>query len=207
MKRALALTLLIIISIMLLAGCGGRAYDPEASRSVITPLPATPHPTAPTGIPEPTETPEETAPPEETAAQDAGELTSGVGFVTTSDLNVRESPSTSAKVVGKLPLNKRVKVLERDGGHGWCKIDFDGKEAYIAERYVEIVGKDSVGKATVNVDDLNMRSQPLPDAEVLGKLAKGTKLDVYLKDAGEGWTLVAYDDRLVYVATKYVDIK
>ena len=69
-----------------------------------------------------------------------------------------------------------------------------------------MVPGESKKTATVNTNDLNMRSQPLSNSTVIGRLSKGTKVDVYVEDAGEGWTIIGYDDKLVYVASRYLDM-
>lgn len=205
MKRIVYI-ILAVLTVLALAGCssGGPEVEIDTPDVVVT-LPPDVEPNVPAGAPTGAPViPEGSTPPEEEAMP---EVKGKLGFITTDELNVRAEASTEAEALGKLPICKRVDVLAEDDGAGWCKIDYEGKEAYVASRYVKVLDVTSrIGTAEVQTDDLNMRSEPISNAEVVGKLAKGTVLDVYVKDAGEGWTLVAHEDRLVYVASRYLDI-
>jgi peptidoglycan endopeptidase LytE len=51
-------------------------------------------------------------------------------------LNVRQQPSTSSRILGKLLYGMMVDVLE--SGQEWTKIAFSGTEAYVASEYITV---------------------------------------------------------------------
>ena len=51
-------------------------------------------------------------------------------------LNVRESPSTGAKVIGGLPYGTAVEVRGYTGGSVWAIISYYGATAYVQSRYL-----------------------------------------------------------------------
>lgn len=53
--------------------------------------------------------------------------------VTTETLNVRETASSSGKILGKLKQGDKVEVLGET--NGWLKINYNGKQAYISKQY------------------------------------------------------------------------
>lgn len=56
--------------------------------------------------------------------------------VTAEQLNIRETPSTTAKIVGKLKNNSAVTVYSVNK-NGWAKIKYKKKTAYISAHYIK----------------------------------------------------------------------
>lgn len=145
-----------------------------------------------------------------TSASAPGTMPSGataVGYVTSSDLNVRSEASSGSDdtILGKLPLNQKVYIMEQDVGNSWAKILYNGSEAYVSNLYVKIVDNYTVKDATVTTDELNARAGSSSSTESLFKLPLNTKVS-YISDAGNGWSLVEYNDRIFFVATDYLEI-
>ena len=58
-------------------------------------------------------------------------------YKTTGYLNVRSFPSSSSKVRGVLKKGKKIKVLQLNGD--WCRINYGGKEGWVASKYLKKV--------------------------------------------------------------------
>ena len=145
-----------------------------------------------------------------------------VSIDSNSTLNVRTSPNTSSSVVTKIAANTKVEVLS--DSNGWSKIKVNGKQGYVASKYLSdtvSTVKESTPKADatpkvstketktetmyVNVDQgssLNMRNKPSNSGSVIVKLAKGVEVTAY--SDSNGWTKVKVYGKEGYVATKYL---
>ena len=55
-------------------------------------------------------------------------------FVSASSLNLREAPSTGARVLNRLPHNTRVLAGERRGG--WVQVSANGQVGWVNEQYL-----------------------------------------------------------------------
>lgn len=95
--------------------------------------------------------------------------------------------------------------MEQDVGNSWAKILYNGSEAYVSNLYIKIVDNYTVKDATVTTDNLNARAGSSSSTESLLKLPLNTKVS-YISDAGNGWSLVEYNDKIFFVATDYLDI-
>lgn len=151
-----------------------------------------------------------------------------LGVVTTdsTDLNVRERPSSNAKLLGSIPKGAYVNVRELDGYTDWYKVEYSEKNliGYASAKYITDSNKISsvnnnssssntkvVGKVITQNDPLNMRSAPDTNAEIVYKIPKGDYVEI-LSDLGE-WLYVRYyknDNSPVYdgyVSSKYIEKK
>lgn len=59
-----------------------------------------------------------------------------VGIVVSSSLNVREQPSATAPLLGKLEKGQKVDVYKVDGF--WVEIRYNGRSAYVHKRYLKL---------------------------------------------------------------------
>lgn len=125
------------------------------------------------------------------------------------NLNIRKEPSTSGKLVGKLPKNSACEILDEEDG--WVHITSGEVEGYVSGEYL-ITGMEAVAKARelvqkkakVTCDSLKVREEASTEAEVIMTVAKGEKLDVIEED-GE-WVKVDLDGQEVYVFGEYVEV-
>lgn len=107
---------------------------------------------------------------------------SQVGIVIGDEINVRKSPSTSSQVLDQLPKGAQVSILS--SSDGWYKVSRDGIVGWASSEFVSIKQVSSKsGKITS--EDVNLRSEPTTDAEVLTTLSSGTKVSVYSRS--ENW--------------------
>ena len=125
------------------------------------------------------------------------------------NLNIRKEPSTSGKLVGKLPQNAACEILDEEDG--WVHIISGEVEGYVSGEYL-LTGMEAVvkarelvqKKAKVTCDSLKVREEASTEAEVIMTVAKGEKLDVVEED-GE-WVKVDLDGQEVYVFGEYVEV-
>lgn len=133
----------------------------------------------------------------------------GIANVESGNLNVRETPSTEGKMVGKMPKDSACEVLETL--EGWARIKSGEVEGYVSLDYL-LTGPDAKLKAgelvhtvaLVNTDGLNVREQPNTESAVLTQVPQGEELE-YVETL-DGWIKVAIDSDEAYVSAEYVTV-
>ncbi|OZM57822.1 hypothetical protein CIB95_05535 [Lottiidibacillus patelloidae] len=108
-------------------------------------------------------------------------------------LNVRNAPSLSASILGRLSKGTTVSII--DVKDGWYKISFKNEFGWIAGDYVKSAS--SKQEARVTTDILNIRSEPTTNSTIIGKLIKDSIVTItaeqqdwkkVITDSGtEGW--------------------
>ena len=134
----------------------------------------------------------------------------GIANTDGSNLNVRQEPSTSGKLVGKMRNHAGCEVLEI--ADGWAKITSGEVEGYVSCDYL-LVGADAVTVAKGLVETvviakengLNVRQEPSTDSQVMTQIAKGEELE-FIEDL-EDWIHVMVDDEDAYVFADYVTVE
>lgn len=121
------------------------------------------------------------------------------GKVTAGLLNIRQKPTVRSKVVGQARRNSLLLIVNREGD--WYQVVYDGKNAFVFAKYIEILRNEN--KATVNTNNLNIRSQPNSDSEILGVVNKGDKLKILKKH--RNWDQIDYNGKAAFVYNKYLD--
>lgn len=121
-------------------------------------------------------------------------------------VNLREEPSKTGDVIGKLYANSGCEVL--DSLEGWYHVSSGGLTGYVSSDYV-LTGEEAKVKAleyvdefaTVQVDTLNIRKEPSTQADTLGQGYKGER---YRAESVEnGWVYNGSG----YMAEEYVTIQ
>ncbi|MEG2871421.1 MAG: SH3 domain-containing protein, partial [Clostridium sp.] len=122
-------------------------------------------------------------------------------------LNMRESASKDAKVVGKLLGGSACEVLD-ESTDGWYQISSGGLTGYISSEFVlrgdaaKTAAYDSVQKmCVIDTEKLNVRSEAKPDAQVLEQVLKNERYNI--KGEQDGWVQIAGG----YISSDYVDIR
>lgn len=136
-----------------------------------------------------------------------------LGFATyqENNLNIRETPDESGRLVGKLPKDAACEVLESEGG--WAHITSGKVEGYVKEEYL-LTGYNAKKKgeelastvAVASSDGLNIREQPDTGADVVTQVAEGEELQV-AELYNDQWVKVFLDDEEVFVSRDYVELK
>lgn len=147
----------------------------------------------------------------------AKDLNSGYGYnvlgiANTEDnnLNIRETPSTEGKLVGKLPRYAACEVLKIEDG--WAHITSGKVEGYVSMDYLatgaeakKLAAQELTLTAIVTCDALRVREEPSTDAPVITQIPNGEQLEV-AEVEGE-WVRVYLDDEEVYVSAEYVKVE
>ncbi len=134
----------------------------------------------------------------------------GIANVGKGNLNVRETPSTSGKLVGKMPNDSACEVYEEE--NGWFHVKSGEVEGYVSGDFLT-TGLDAVLRAdelvhtvaVVQTDGLNVRSEADKNSSVVTRVAKGEELE-YVSTEGD-WICVQLDADNVYVAAEYVKVE
>lgn len=128
------------------------------------------------------------------------------------NLNVRQEPSTDAKIVGKLDRGDYGIIVEK--GEEWSKIISGKVEGYVYNKYC-LFGKEAMLQAkeiaktmaTATVDNLRVRKQPNTSSKVVVKLMKGDKIEVNEDvEPVDGWIAVIYNEQSCYISADYLTI-
>ncbi|MPQ42578.1 SH3 domain-containing protein [Clostridium tarantellae] len=132
----------------------------------------------------------------------------------TTNLRIREKPSTTASIIGYL-LNGQ--IFDIKGHYGdWDYIDSKGKIGYIHRDYVKELEnkgkkgiskpseKPSIGKGEViNVEtSLRIREKASTNSSILGYLKVGDIFDI--RDKGEDWSYITYKGIKGYIHNAYI---
>ena len=144
----------------------------------------------------------------DTKPEDTTQQYKEIKVVNTDGLNVRKGPSTSYESIGKIDKGTNVEVISESDG--WSKINYKNTTAYVATRYLDKKSTNTEDKTqqykeikVVNTDGLNVRKGPSTSYESIGKIDKGTSVEVISES--DGWSKINYKNTTAYVATRYLD--
>ena len=134
----------------------------------------------------------------------------GIATVQEGNLNVRELPTTSSKVVGKMYNHAACEILGEEDG--WYHIVSGEVEGYVSSKFIitgikaKLIGLEiAYERAVVLEDGLNVRTEPNENSEILTKVAAGEELEVI--EELDGWVKCRLNTDEVYVSADYVEVK
>ncbi len=135
----------------------------------------------------------------------------GIAKLESGNLNVRETPDTGGKLVGKMPKDSACEILEVTED-GWARITSGDVTGYVSMEYL-YTGADAVMRASelmntvavVNADALKVRDEPSVESAVLTQVPKGEELEVL--EVLEEWVMVSIDGDEAYVASEFVTVE
>ena len=153
------------------------------------------------------------SPEEAAAAREAEEIEavvnsySNLGIVQVSGyVNIRETPGTDGKIIGKISGDGACEVLGEEGD--WTHITSGGVDGYISSQYL-VTGDEARElarglvrlRATVTADNLNIRQDPVLDpGNVVGQALKDERYAVLGQE--DGWIQIDGG----YISADYADI-
>lgn len=134
----------------------------------------------------------------------------GLANVESGNLNIRETPSTSGKLVGKLPKDAACEILETVDG--WAHITSGEVEGYVSVDYL-LSGPEAILKAKelvktvakVTTNGVNVRDGASLDSAVLTQVPEGEELE-YVETQGD-WVKVSIDGEEAYISGDYVSVE
>ena len=135
----------------------------------------------------------------------------------TSNLRVRQAPSTSALTIGYLLGGQEVEITGESGE--WYKINFNGKVGYSHKDYITKISNGSSGSSNNNngstvtekdgtvdaTDGLRVREGAGTNTKILGVLTHGSAVKIV--DTNGSWYKIKYGSGYGYVHKDYVTIK
>jgi uncharacterized protein YraI len=150
-------------------------------------------------------------------AQGAGvELT-----VTSPFLNVREGPSTSSAIIGRLTCGQKVVADAKTADGAWYRINYNGRQAFVFAQFAVPGGTCQSGapasaptpapapatpsgnSVTVTSEFLNVRSGPSLNDAILGRLRRGDVVQATARTADGRWLQILYNNRPAFVFARY----
>lgn len=117
-------------------------------------------------------------------------------------LNLRETPSIAAKVLGQYPTGTLVEVT---GYHGdWYAVEVNGKSGYMMKQFLdaELTSQTAVVKTNTGIG-LNVREEPGADAPILTSVPNGAEVTVTQK--GSNWCRVSVNGTDGFMATAFLN--
>jgi uncharacterized protein YgiM (DUF1202 family) len=144
-----------------------------------------------------------------------------VGYVLRDSVNVRSSASTDSDSVGKVLRGDMLRILKSgaiagSNGGAWYEVRFNGRSAYIHADFLEakeMSGDDTISiGSVVNVDSvLNIRAEPNPQSQKVGRANTSEKFIVLSQGVGDGsWTKIEYaegNDGVAYIKSEYLKVE
>ena len=125
--------------------------------------------------------------------------------VTTANLNMRTSASTSASIITTIAKGSTVEIVDKSNPN-WYKVKYNGQTGYVSREYVSVNGSTSTtkkyGTATAN---LNFRKTASTSGLIMSTIKKGSKVEI-LSNLNNGWYKVKYNGITGYVSSQYIQV-
>ena len=135
------------------------------------------------------------------AAAPGASMASEFATVKGGGLNLRETASLQAKVLGQYGTGTWIEVTEK--GDTWSKVKAAGKEGYMMSKYLNFGAAGSVMYVRTNTGiGLNLREGPSTGARIITSFPIGTEINVLQK--GSGWHKVKVGENTGYMSSLYL---
>ena len=116
-------------------------------------------------------------------------------------LNLRQTASLDAKVLGQYPTGTWITVLE--AGDTWSKVAVDGKTGFMMSKYLNAGDATTTMYVRTNTGiGLNLRTAPSTKGEIITSFKPGTAVKVLKR--GNGWYQVCVDGKVGYMNSKFL---
>ena len=122
--------------------------------------------------------------------------------ITSGNLNVRQSASTSSPIIASLSKDSSIMIVGEDGSFYRVQYNTAGNYGYVAKSYVEFRQMEYYLKVNNISGNLNMRSYASTNAEVVAKIPANTSF-AYEYDVS-GWYCGVYGNQVGTVSKEYV---
>lgn len=125
------------------------------------------------------------------------------GVVTESGVNFRKSPDLSSKVLDQLEKGTKVSVTDSEGD--WFKVIYNDASGWINDGYL-VVRDEKIAAGVVSGSVVNVRSKPDISSEVMTKLEKGAKVDIY-DHTGDWYKVAIGEERFGWMNKEFLTVK
>jgi N-acetylmuramoyl-L-alanine amidase len=139
---------------------------------------------------------------------------SSSGSVAVDGLRVRNGPGLSFQTIGH--VNKDVKVTILEKNENWIKISSGLFKGWVSSEFVTVSNgqaphtkKEKTStkglSAIVTVDSLNVRSNATLQANIIGKLQKGEKIEII--SSITDWVQIEFSGQKAWISTEFIEME
>lgn len=137
-------------------------------------------------------------------SMDTGE-TEAVVRTASGTLNLREQPTTAARVLMTIPRGESIIVTSRNAE--WCAVRYAGVDGHVMTRFLSFPGDASAEPTSYAIvatqsGPLNMRSQPSTGSAVVVQIPRNARVGVIAQSGS--WSQVSYSGKSGYVMSSYL---
>ncbi|MCX0404897.1 SH3 domain-containing protein [Clostridium perfringens] len=127
-------------------------------------------------------------------------------IISSEDLGLRKGADSSHEIITSIPSGARVNIIDKVSDN-WYKVGYKDFVGYVEAKDIRVLGdnlnQDNVGLISAN--QLNVRTSPNENGQVIGNLHKNDKVNVLDKSI-DGWYKIDFNGRRAYVSSKYVNL-
>ncbi|MBI5996163.1 SH3 domain-containing protein [Clostridium perfringens] len=127
-------------------------------------------------------------------------------IISSEDLGLRKGADSSHEIITSIPSGARVNIIDKVSDN-WYKVGYKDFVGYVQSKHIRVLGdnlnQDNVGLISAN--QLNVRTSPSENGQVIGTLHKNDKISVLDKSI-DGWYKIDFNGRRAYVSSKYVNL-
>lgn len=117
-------------------------------------------------------------------------------------LNLRETASLSAKVLGQFPTGTLVEIVE--SGSEWHKVEVGGQTGYMMAKYLSTDSANTSATVHTNTGTgLNLREEPSMEGKIITSYKPGTQVTALQKS--QSWSRVSVEGKEGFMATQYLN--
>lgn len=133
----------------------------------------------------------------------ASAASSKTGVITGDVVNLRATPDLSAKILAQLEKGKQVSVLGNEGD--WFKVSVNDATGWINGNYL-VIRDQVISAGIVSASGVNVRSKADINSDVLAKMDKGAKVDIYER-SGDWYRISIGDERYGWINKDFLSIR
>ena len=116
-------------------------------------------------------------------------------------LNLRQTPSLAAKVLGQFPTGTMVEIIE--SGDEWHKVEVEGKTGFMMAKFLNTAEKQQTAVVRTNTGiGLNLREEPSTEGTIITSVKNGGEVVVLQK--GTNWSRVSVGIHEGFMSTQYL---
>ncbi|MDM0459539.1 SH3 domain-containing protein [Clostridium perfringens] len=127
-------------------------------------------------------------------------------IISLEDLGLRKGADSSHEIITSIPSGARVNIIDKVSDN-WYKVGYKDFTGYVQAKDIRVLGdnlnQDNIGLISAN--QLNVRTSPNENGQVIGTLHKNDKVSVLDKSI-DGWYKIDFNGRRAYVSSKYVNL-
>lgn len=127
----------------------------------------------------------------------------GAGYVNTQSgsLRIRKGPSETAEIIGSLPKDSKIMIVERGDKFDKIQYDTSGNYGYVANKYIREYDLEYYGTVTTT-GTLNIRSGSDTSYDVVAYMPSQAKFPIL--EFFVGWVYTLYGNVDGYVSSQYI---